>query len=172
VTPSLLVLVLVTIQRLGELVLAQRNTARLLARGAVEEGAGHYPLIVALHAGWLAGLWLLARDIAPSLPVLCVFAVLQGLRVWIIASLGPRWTTRIVVLPGAPLVRTGPYRFLPHPNYAVVVAEIAVLPLAFGLVWFAVAFSALNAALLAIRIKAEEGAIARSQPRRFVAERS
>ena len=160
-TWSVVVLALVTLQRLGELLLARRNTARLLAQGAVEVGAGHYPFIVALHGAWLVGLWGLAWDAPPNLGWLLVFAAFQILRVWILATLGPRWTTRILVLPGAPLVTTGPYRFMRHPNYAVVVGEIAVLPLAFGLFWYALAFSALNAAVLTIRIRAENEAIAR-----------
>ena len=158
---SLAVLALVTLQRIGELALARRNTVRLKTEGAVEAGAGHYPVIVALHAAWLAGLWLLAWNVPPNIPLLIVFGVLQALRVWVLASLGRRWTTRILVLPGQSLVRTGLYRWLRHPNYAVVVAEIAVLPLAFGLVWYALVFSALNAGVLAIRIKAENEAIAR-----------
>jgi methyltransferase len=161
VTLSVLVLALVTLQRLAELALARRNTARLRAQGAVETGAGHYPLIVALHAAWLAGLWLLAWDAPPNIPLLVLFGALQILRLWVLASLGERWTTRILLLPDEPLVRTGPYRYVRHPNYAVVIAEIAVLPLAFGLVCYALVFSAFNAAILAIRIKAENDAIAR-----------
>jgi methyltransferase len=160
-TWSAAVLAFVTLQRLGELALARRNTMRLRAQGAAETGAGHYPLIVALHAVWLAGLWLLAWDIPPSLSWLVVFAVLQVLRVWVLVTLGSRWTTRILVLPGAPLVSAGPYRFMRHPNYVVVIGEIAVLPLAFGLVWYALAFTMLNAAVLAVRIKAENNALAR-----------
>lgn len=163
-TLSIIVLALVTVQRLGELVLAQRNTRRLLARGAVEVGAGHYPLIVGLHGAWLAGLWALGWDQPISLPWLALFIALQLLRVWVIATLGERWTTRIVVLPGAPLVRRGPYRFLDHPNYAVVVAEIAVLPLAFGLIGYAILFSFLNATVLWIRIRAETRALATASP--------
>jgi methyltransferase len=159
-TLSVAVLALVTLQRLAELALARRNTARLRAQGAVEVGAGHYPLIVALHAIWLAGLWLLAWDEPLNLPLLLLFGVLQVLRIWVLVTLGRRWTTRILVLPGEPLVRTGPYRYLRHPNYAVVVAEIAVLPLAFGLIWYALVLSALNAAILAIRIKTENTALA------------
>jgi methyltransferase len=168
VTLSLAVLALVTLQRIGELVLARHNTVRLKALGAVEVGANHYLLIVALHAAWLAGLWLLAGDVPPNIPLLVLFGVLQILRVWVLASLGPRWTTRILVLPGEPLVRGGPYRYLRHPNYAVVAAEILVLPLAFGLVWYALAFSALNAAILAVRIKAEDEALARYEGVRAV----
>jgi methyltransferase len=156
---AVIVLAAVTAQRLGELVLAQRNTRRLIAQGAYEVGAGHYPLIVGLHAAWLASLWWFGWDRPVSLAWLGVFIGLQLLRVWVIASLGGRWTTRIVILPGAPLVRRGPYRFLSHPNYAVVVAEIAVLPLAMGLVICAVAFSLANALVLAVRIRAEGRAL-------------
>jgi len=156
---SAVILGLVTLQRLGELVLARRNTRRLLARGAVEIGAGHYPAVVALHAAWLAGLWLLAWNRPADLFWLAVFIVLQGLRIWVLATLGDRWTTRIIVLPGAPLVKKGPYRFTSHPNYMVVAAEIAVLPLVFGLWTYAVVFFALNAAVLWVRIGAEARAL-------------
>jgi methyltransferase len=156
------ILGLVTLQRLGELGLSRRNTERLLAKGAREAAPGHYSLIVALHAAWLAGLWYLAAwraDVDVSWTWLALFVVLQGLRVWVIATLGPRWTTRIIVLPGAPLVREGPYRFMSHPNYLIVAAEILVLPLVFGLLWYAIAFSVLNALVLWIRIRAEEAAL-------------
>jgi methyltransferase len=159
-----LILGLVTLQRLGELVLARRNTGRLLAQGAHEVAAGHYPLIVALHGAWLAGLWYFAvHEMTASVnwPWLGVFVILQALRVWVIATLGPRWTTRIIVLPGAPLVAAGPYRFVSHPNYCVVAAEILVLPLVFGLVGYGIVFSILNAAVLWIRIRAEEAALGR-----------
>jgi methyltransferase len=164
-TLAAVILGLVTLQRLGELVLAKRNTDRLRAQGAREVAAGHYPLIVGLHAAWLAGLcyfvvWR-APDMAVNLMWLGVFVVLQALRVWVIATLGPRWTTRIMVLPGAPLVARGPYRFVSHPNYCVVAAEILVLPLVFGLVWYGIAFSVLNAAVLWLRIRAEEAALGR-----------
>jgi methyltransferase len=156
------ILGLVTLQRLGELVLSRRNTQRLLAQGGREAAPGHYPLIVALHAAWLVGLWYLAvwqSGVGVSWGWLAVFVVLQGLRLWVITTLGPRWTTRIIVLPGAPLVREGPYRFVPHPNYAIVAAEILVLPLCFGLVWYGLVFSGLNALVLWIRIRAEEAAL-------------
>jgi methyltransferase len=159
-TLATLVLALVTAQRLGELVLARRNTRRLLAQGAYEVGAGHYPIVVALHAAWLGSLWLLAWDAPVDPSWLAVYIVLQALRLWVLASLGPRWTTRIIVLPGAPLVRSGPYRFLAHPNYVVVTAEVAVLPLVFGLPWYSLAFSVLNAAVLAVRIRTENAALA------------
>ena len=154
-----IILTLVTLQRLGELVIARRNTERLMARGAIEVGAGHYPLIVVLHAAWLAALWLFGRGQDVNLAALAAFVMLQGLRLWILATLGPRWTTRIIVLPGEPLVSAGPYRYLSHPNYAVVVGEIAILPLALHLPWIALIFTVLNAAVLAIRIRAETHAL-------------
>ncbi|MGF6428684.1 MULTISPECIES: isoprenylcysteine carboxyl methyltransferase family protein [Bradyrhizobium] len=153
------ILALVTLQRLGELVLSRRNTERLLARGGVEVGANHYPLIVLVHAGWLTALWIWGRNQDVNLAALAGFLVLQGLRVWILAALGPRWTTRIVVLPGAPLVASGPYRYFPHPNYAVVVGEIALLPLALHLPRLALIFSLLNLAVLALRIRVENRAL-------------
>ena len=154
-----IVLALVTAQRLGELALANRNTRRLLAMGAREHGAGHYPLIVAMHAAWLIGLWLFGWNRPVDLFWLAIFVVLQGLRVWVIATLGGRWTTRIIVLPDAPRIRKGPFRFISHPNYAVVSAEIAVLPLAFGLPIFAAVFFVLNIVVLTIRIRAESRAL-------------
>ncbi|PZX47535.1 methyltransferase [Cereibacter changlensis] len=158
-TAAALLLALVTAERLGELWLARRNTAALRAQGAVEVAPGHYPLIVALHAAWLGALWLWA----PGNPVhpgwLAVFLILQLARVWTLATLGPRWTTRIIVLPGAPLVARGPYRFVSHPNYMVVVGEIAVLPVCLGLPWVALVFTLLNAAVLTIRIRAEAAAL-------------
>jgi methyltransferase len=159
-TPAIFLLAFVTTERLGELWLARCNTAALLAKGAHEVAPGHYPLIVLLHAAWLAGLWGFGAARALDPGWLVVFLVLQGLRAWVLATLGRRWTTRIIVLPGAPLVRTGPYRFLTHPNYAVVVGEIAVLPLCLGLPWYALAFSVANFVILAIRIRAENGSMA------------
>ena len=150
----------VTLQRLVELRLADRNSSRLLADGAVEFSRGHYPFIVALHMLWLAALWWWAPGQSIDIPLLVLFAILQLGRVWVIATLGERWTTRIIVKPGAPLVRKGPYRFLNHPNYLIVTLEIAVLPLVFGLWRIALLFSLLNAVILAIRISAENGALA------------
>ncbi len=163
-TLSVVILAFVTAQRLLELVIARRNTARLLAQGAVEHAPGHYPLIVALHAAWLLGLWVLAWDKPANLAWLAVFAALQAGRIWVLATLKGRWTTRIIVLPNAPLVRSGPFRFVSHPNYVVVVGEIAVLPLCFGLVGYAVLFSILNAAVLTIRIRAENRALGGGLP--------
>lgn len=150
-----IILLLVTLQRLGELVLADTNTRNLKGRGAIEVGTAHYPLIVAVHVAWLITLWILGRHQAVNLPALAVFVLLQGLRVWIIATLGSRWTTRIIVLLGEPLIASGPYRFLAHPNYAVVAAEIAILPLALHLPITALVFTLLNAMVLFIRIRAE-----------------
>jgi len=154
-----LIMALVTFQRLGELVIAASNTRYLRALGAIEIGRAHYPAMVALHASWLAALWLSVGGSAVNLPLLGLFILLQALRVWVLASLGRRWTTRIIVLPGAPLVKSGPFRFLRHPNYCVVVGEIAVLPLVFGLTWIAVVFTLLNAAMLWVRIRSEASAI-------------
>ena len=155
-----LVLALVALQRAAELVLAQRNTRRLLARGAREVDAEHYPLFILLHASWLAAIALTTPWMRePSWPLLGVFAALQLVRLWVIAALGPYWTTRIITLDGAPLVRRGPYRFLRHPNYWVVAAEIAVLPLAFGAWPVALAWTILNALLLRLRIRAEDAAL-------------
>ena len=154
-----LIMGLVTLQRLSELVIARRNTTRLLAQGAVEYGAGHYPAMVAMHSAWLAALWLSVGQRPVNLLLLGLFVVLQALRVWVLAVLGPRWTTRIIVLPGAPLVARGPFRWVRHPNYCVVTAELAVLPLAFGLTWIAVLFTLLNAAMLYVRIGAEARAL-------------
>lgn len=157
-----LVLLLVAVQRTVELLYARRNERRLLAIGGVEAGASHYPLVVLLHAAWLVAM---AVSIPPQTPpnwwLIGIFALLQAARVWVIASLGPYWTTRVVTVPGTTLVRRGPYRFVRHPNYAIVAAEIAVLPLAFGAVAIAVAFTLLNAALLAWRIRVEDRALGR-----------
>ena len=158
---NIVILALVTVQRLGELWLSDRNTRRLLAEGGQEHGAGHYPLIVAVHALWLVALWWLAPMRAVDGFWLAMFAILELARIWVLASLGRRWTTRIIAVPDAPLVRRGPYRFVNHPNYLVVIGEIAVLPLVFGLWKIALLFSFLNAIALAIRIRAENAALGR-----------
>jgi methyltransferase len=158
---NLFILALVMLQRAGELWLSRRNTRRLLDEGAREHSPEHYPLIVAVHALWLAALWWLA----PSRPIdgfwLAIFVLIEFARLWALITLGPRWTTRIIVLPDAPLVRRGPYRFVNHPNYLVVIGEIAVLPLVFGLWRVALAATLLNAAVLSIRIRAENRALGR-----------
>ena len=150
-----------TAQRLAELAWARHNSARLRAAGGVEFGAAHYPLIVALHASWLLGLWFFGHDQPVNVALLIVFVILQLGRLWVLASLGRRWTTRIIVLPGAATVARGPYRWFRHPNYWVVVLEIAVVPLALGLPLFALTFSLASAGLLAIRIGAENRALGR-----------
>jgi methyltransferase len=159
VKPALLLLGAVTIERLMELWLARRNTSALLARGACEFAPRHYPAIVLLHALWLASLWFFGWAHPLSSIWLAIFLALQGLRVWILVTLGPRWTTRIIVLPGAPLVANGPYRFLSHPNYLVVIGEIAALPLCLGLPWHALVFSIANAGILSLRVRAENAAL-------------
>jgi methyltransferase len=158
---DIVILALVTLQRVGELWLSNRNTARLLAHGAQEVGASHYPLIVAVHALWLVALWWLAPGRHIFAFWLVLYVLLEIARIWVLATLGHRWTTRIIILPGAPLVRGGPYRFVNHPNYVVVVGEIFVLPLVFGLWQIALIFTVLNAAVLTIRIHEENRALAR-----------
>ncbi|WP_425906240.1 isoprenylcysteine carboxyl methyltransferase family protein [Nitrobacter sp. TKz-YC02] len=165
-TLAALILALVTVQRLGELILSRYNTARLLARGAIEIAPGHYPLIVATHAAWLIALWAWGRNHDVNFVALSVFILLQVFRLWVLTTLGPRWTTRIIVLPDAPMVTSGPYRYLSHPNYAIVVAEIAVLPLALHLYLLALVFTVLNALVLGIRIRAETRALATVRERR------
>lgn len=163
-TGAVLLLTLLTAERLAELAFARSNTAALLARGGVERAPGHYPLIVLLHASWLAGLWVFghAQPVHPGW--LAAFIALQGLRLWVLATLGRRWTTRIIVVPGEVLASHGPYRFLSHPNYVVVVGEIAVVPLCLGMPWFALAFSIANAVVLAVRIRAETAALREVRP--------
>lgn len=145
------------LQRVVELFFAARNTRHLLARGGVEIAAVQYPFIVLLHAAWLASMAIfIPPSTVPNWWWLGVYALLQPLRVWTIATLGPYWTTRIITVPGAPLVRRGPYRLLRHPNYVIVCAEIFVLPFAFGALEIAILFSFFNAALLSWRIRTEE----------------
>ena len=155
---------LVLLQRVVELVLALRNTVQLRRLGAVEADAEGYPLFVLLHVGWLVSLALFVpASSTPVWPLLGLFALLQLCRLWVISSLGRYWTTRIVTLPDAPLVQAGPFRWFRHPNYLLVIAEIAVLPLAFGAVPIAVSFSAVNLILIIRRIRIEESVLA---PRR------
>nr|WP_138936430.1 isoprenylcysteine carboxylmethyltransferase family protein [Roseovarius arcticus] len=157
-TGAALFLAFLVVQRLSELVIARRNTARLMAGGAREIAPGHYPVIVAMHTGWILSLVFFGYDQPVHLFWLALFVLLQGLRIWILATLGGRWTTRIIIT-DTPLVVGGPYRWLRHPNYVLVVAEIAIAPLVLGLWWVALIFSVLNAAVLAIRIRAEERAL-------------
>lgn len=155
-----LVLGLVAAQRLWELWLADRNTRRLRAEGAVEVGSGHYPLFIGLHASWLAAIAILTPwTMALNPGWLALYVVLQFGRLWIISTLGRFWTTRIITLPGAPLETRGPYRFVRHPNYIVASLEILVLPLVFGQVWIALVWTVANALLVAWRIRVEDGAL-------------
>jgi methyltransferase len=160
-TGAELLLVAVTLQRACELVISRHNTRKLMALGAVEVAPEHYPWIVAVHAAWLISLWLFGRAQPVNILGLVLYLMLQVLRFWVLWTLGWRWTTRIIVLSGEPLVSAGPYRFLSHPNYAVVAGEIAVLPLALDLPLLAAVFTALNAAVLAIRLRAENRALSR-----------
>lgn len=158
-TPAEIILGLVTAQRGAELILSRHNTEQLRAQGAVEVAPSHYPLMVAVHAAWLAALWVFGHD-RPVMPAaLAAYLVLQALRAWVMVTLGPRWTTRIIVLPNAALVTDGPYRYFRHPNYGVVCGEIAVLPLVLHLPEIAMLFTALNAAVIFIRIRAEDRAL-------------
>jgi methyltransferase len=131
----------------------------LLARGGHEIGAAHYPLIVALHATWLGSLWIFGHAQPVSAMALTCYLVLQAARVWVMWTLGARWTTRILVLPGEPLVARGPYRYLSHPNYVVVAGEIALLPLVLNLPWLSLIFTVLNAAVLTLRVRVESRAL-------------
>lgn len=154
------VLLFVIAQRLTELVIAKRNTAAIMAAGGIEHGAGHYPLIVLLHLCWLASLaYCIEPDQPANVTLLLVFAVFQLLRVWVLCSLGKRWTTRVIEVPGQKPVVTGPYRWLRHPNYIVVAGEILVLPLAFGAWRMALLFSVLNGLVLWHRIRVENIAL-------------
>ena len=156
--PAILLVAFVIAQRLLELGLSRRNTARLLARGGREVGAGHYPVIVALHTAWIACLAVFGWQSPLIVVWVAIFAVLQIFRVWILASLGPRWTTRIIVI-DEPLIRRGPYRVLSHPNYILVAAEIIAVPMALGLTWVAALFTILNAIVLYHRISMENEAL-------------
>jgi methyltransferase len=156
--------VLVAVQRLLELALSRRNERRLLARGAVERGSGHYPVVVAVHALWLASTLVEGLVRGPEIPAwwpvpLAAFLLVQPLRYWAILSLEENWNTRVLVVPGGKLVRSGPYRYFPHPNYVVVAVEILTFPLIFGAWITAIVFSLLNAALLYVRIKTENRAL-------------
>lgn len=156
---NLIILSLVALQRLVELFIARRNTKRLLANGGIEVSAGHYPLIVIFHALWLAGLWYFVWGHDVSRPWIFAYLVLQAARGWIIAALGSRWTTRIIVVPGETLSAAGPYKYFRHPNYMIVAAEIFILPMVFGLWWYALLFGSINLALLYYRIREEEAAL-------------
>lgn len=157
--PAALLLGSVTIGRLAELLLSRRNTRTLISKSGFEVSPRHYPFIVALHTSWLLCLWIFGWNQSLYMNWLAVFLALQFLRIWVLMTLGVRWTTRIIILPGETLVSKGPYRFISHPNYAVVCGEIAILPLCLGLPWLALSFSAANALMLSVRIRAENAAL-------------
>lgn len=157
-------------ERVAELVVSARHANALLRRGGTEYGFGHFPVMIALHVGLIAGCVLEPllghRTFIPALgfPMLALTVLANGLRWWCIATLGERWTARVIVLPGAPLVRSGPYRWFAHPNYVAVIVEGAALPLT-GSAWItACAFTVLNAALLTVRIRCEAAALAAAAP--------
>ena len=162
-----LLIAVVACERLADLVIARRNLAWSLERGGVEVGAGHYPVMVVLHTGFLLGclaeVFLLDRPFLPALgwSMLAIVVAAQVLRWWCITTLGPRWNTRVVVIPGAPRVNGGPYRLFSHPNYVAVVAEGIALPLVHTAWITALVFTILNAALLTRRITTENAALAR-----------
>jgi methyltransferase len=157
---------LVAVERVAELVVSQRNAAWSLRHGGVETGRGHYGVMVVLHAGLLAGavaeVWIRRPDVVPLLAatMLAVVVLAQALRWWCIGTLGRQWNTRVIVVPGLPLVRRGPYRWLRHPNYVAVVAEGLALPLVHSAWITATVFTVLNAVLLTVRIRVENAALA------------
>ncbi len=160
-TALYLIVGIVACQRIAELAYARLNERRLLALGGHEIGRRHYPLFILLHGAWLlAMLVMISPGRSPNWSLIGVMAMLQLLRLWVVQTLGPYWTTRVITLPNAPLIRRGPFRFLRHPNYIIVVAEIAVLPLAFGAYGIALVFTLLNLLLLGWRIHVEEQALA------------
>ena len=161
-TPAQWAALLVGLQRLGELWLSRRNARRLFAEGGREIGTGHYPVLIAVHAGWLAAIaFLIPADAPVYWPLLAAYLLVQVGRAWVISTLGRYWTTRVIDMPAAPLVKRGPYRWIRHPNYVVVVLEVALLPLAFGAWEIALAFSIANLAVLAWRLRIENAALAR-----------
>lgn len=173
-TAFVVVVALVAVERLAELVLSQRNAAWSFARGGVETGRGHYRVMVALHSGFLVAMLVEAVVRRPEVPPALAWSMLglvlasQALRWWCIVTLGPRWNTRVIVVPGLPPVRSGPYRLLAHPNYLAVVAEGLALPLVHGCWITAAAFTVLNAVLLTVRLRVENAALA-SLPDRSLA---
>lgn len=161
-TALYIIIALVALQRLAEMRLAARNTRLLKAQGGIETGARHYPLFILLHGSWLLTILLTTpTDAKLNWWLLAAFVLLQLGRIWVIATLGRFWTTRIISVPGAPLITKGPYRFFSHPNYVIVTGEIALLPLVFGNWQVAVIWSVLNALLLAWRIRLENTALTR-----------
>jgi methyltransferase len=164
--PAIALLAFLTLQRFVEFVWDRRNTQRLRAFGAVEFGGLHYPAMMLVHAGWLAGLWVLGYDRPVTPGFVIAFLLLQVARYWVLATLGRRWTTRVIVVPGAPLVEGGPYRLMRHPNYAIVAVELALVPLALGLPLYALVSVVLYAGTALLRIQVENSALAGAPARR------
>ncbi len=164
-TAFTVLVLLVALERLAELVVSNRNAAWSLERGGVEYGRGHYPFMVVLHSGFLVAMLVEAWVVRPDVPgalawsMLALVLLSQGLRWWCIATLGPRWNTRVIVVPGLPRVEAGPYRFLSHPNYVAVVVEGIALPMVHAAWITALVFTVLNAALLTVRIGVENTAL-------------
>lgn len=156
-----LILTLVTLQRVIELIIAHRNTKKIEARGGFEVGSNRYGFVVALQFAWLAGLWYLVLAWLPPIdqPWIYAYVVLEATRGWIVAALGSSWTTRLMVVPGEDLPDEGFRSWIRHANYFVVAAEIFILPLAFGLIWYALGFGILNLALLFWRMRSEDEAL-------------
>jgi methyltransferase len=173
-TAFVVVVALVALERLAELVVSQRNAAWSFARGGVETGRGHYGVMVALHSGFLVAMLVEGFVRRPEVPPALAWSMLglvlasQALRWWCIVTLGPSWNTRVIVVAGLPPVRSGPYRLLAHPNYLAVVVEGLALPLVHGCWITAAAFTVLNAALLTVRLRVENAALA-SLPDRSLA---
>jgi methyltransferase len=165
VNGAVLLLAFITLQRFAEFLWDRRNTEQLLAAGAIEVGQAHYPVVLLVPATWLAGLWTVGHQRAVVAPLLLVFLLLQVARYWVLATLGRHWTTRVLVLPGAPPITAGPYRFVRHPNYLVMAGEIAVVPLALDLPLYALMFLIAFAGMLAVRIPVENAALARISAR-------
>lgn len=164
-----LLMLLLLFQRVTELLLCRRNRKRLFARGGIEYGQEHYPAMVAIHSLFYISLIIeytfASKGWNPYWPFwLAVLLSAEALRIWVFASLGPYWNTRIVLVPGADIVKKGPYRFIRHPNYVVVVLEVLSIPMLCGAYWTAVVFSILNLWILRVRIRAEEKALSAQLP--------
>lgn len=158
----LLFIVLLILLRIGELLLARRNERWLLRHEAIESGQGHYPLIILLHVLFFVSLiaeYRIVKPVSYSPILLLLFFVLLALKIWSVLSLGRFWTTKIYHIPGRPLIKKGLYQYVKHPNYILVIAEIAVIPLIFHLYYTAIMFSILNGIMLTVRIKEENKAL-------------
>lgn len=161
---TFMILFAVTVERTGTAVVGRRNARRLLKEGGIETGFSHYYPMVAIHGGWVIALWSTAFGQPINLALLGAYLLVVAFRFWAVATLGRRWTSRIVVIPGEKLVAGGPYRIMPHPIYIALMLEFLLLPAAFGLWWVMAVFSVLNAGILFVRIRAEQEALRRFAP--------